>query len=92
MQDAVFFMFYSTKKKKLQQYFSYVIVMYSAAHEIAHRQANLEEPCPFFFFKNSFLLQALGFTSGKNKMPVSNKPKLRARSLGLIGFICAKSV
>lgn len=34
------------ERKKLQQYFSHVIVMYSAAHEIAHRQANLEEPHP----------------------------------------------
>lgn len=65
MQDAVFFRVHVLFRKKLQQYFSYVIVMYSAAHEIAHRQANLEEPCPFFFFP--FLLQALSFTSGEKK-------------------------
>lgn len=67
--------------------------MYSAAHEIAHRQANLEEPCLFFLFFFKFIPTAGSqFHLWKKKMPVSNKPTLRARSSGLIGHICGKTV
>lgn len=80
------------ERKKLQQYFSHVIVMYSAAHEIAHRQANLEEPhpppTPFIAAAHADAQVPLREKINKYKITaVSNRSQLPTRSLGLIGCL-----